>query len=103
MARARAQQQQIPGTERAEVPAVKEAAEDYRAFRDEHISVGEKAKAAKAVLIQRMKEHGLTAFVYLDEDGNERRVDLSVKENAKIKKVAGRGEDAAVEVEVDVH
>jgi DNA topoisomerase IB len=90
----RSQQLQVPGTEREKIPELQEAAENYRAFRDEEIETGEKAKAAKVELIRLMKVHGRSVFSYVDEDGNERRVDLSTKENAKVKKIAARGDDS---------
>lgn len=90
----KAKQETLPGMQREKVPELQESAEDYRALRDEEIQVGEKAKAAKGRLIQLMRQHGRTVFVYLDEEGNERRVDLTTKDNAKVKKISSRGDDS---------
>jgi hypothetical protein len=90
----RAQQLEIRGAEREKVPELQEAAEDYRALRDEAIEVNEKAKKAKAILIERMKSHGRTVFGYLDEDGNERKVEMSTRDNAKVRKIGKAGDDA---------
>lgn len=103
MAKQRQQQQTFdaPGMEREKIPELQDAAEDYRLLRDEEIQVGEKAKAAKARLITLMKQHSKTVFGYIDEEGNTRRVDLSVKENAKVKKIGSRGDDSPAETSGD--
>lgn len=90
MARAKkADQGTLPGPEfqRPEIPEVEEAAENYRALRDERMSLSEREGPAKKNLIDKMVSHGITIFRYVDSEGIERRVVLETKTNAKVGKV----------------
>lgn len=89
MARTRQQQTEIPGTERREIPAVEEAAETYRAYRDERMDLAEKEAAAKKALIAAGEAHGLSVYRYVDSEGVDRRVIFETKKNAKVGKVKG--------------
>lgn len=88
----------MPGFERPKRPEIEEAAENYRVLRDEAIATGEKADSAKDALIAAMKAAGVTVHSYLDEEGNARKVELSTKENAKVKKIKGKDGPRDVEV-----
>lgn len=99
MARRR-DQTEMPGFERTKRPEIEEAAENYRVLRDQEIEVGQKAKDAKATLIEAMKIAGVTVHAYFDEDGNERKVVMETKENAKVKKVSSKGDDQPSTIEV---
>lgn len=86
-------QTEIPGTERPSIPEVEEAAEDYRALRDERMALAEKEAEAKRTLITKMKAHNQTAYRYEDNDGVERKVILDEKTNAKVAKVKRENPD----------
>lgn len=108
MARARRQQVELPGEEfkRQSIPEVEEAAENYRALRDERMNLAERESNAKKSLIATMTSHGVTAFRYDDADGVERKVTLETKTNAKVGKVKtastsdGPSDSAGQDVEV---
>lgn len=100
MARQR-NQQQIPGTERVEIPEVEEAAEEYRTYRDDRMELGEKEKQAKAKLIEMMGKHGQTTYMFEDDDGVQRKVTIVPKVNVKVSKVKETSADSDVDVQVD--
>lgn len=85
----RKEQTTLPGPEfqRASIPEVEEAAENYRALRDERMQLAEREGNAKKDLIAAMTAHQVTVFRYDDAEGNERRVTLETKTNAKVGKV----------------
>lgn len=88
MARARQQQESLGKEfECREVPEVEEAAENYRALRDERMDLAEREAAAKKTLIGAMETHMVNVYRYVDSDGVDRRVTLEVKKNAKVGKI----------------
>ncbi len=82
--------QDLPGVEgegvsRKKVKAVEIAADNYCDIRDKRMAMTEKEVDAKAVLIDKMKQHGLTVYVYDDH-----RVEiLPGKEKIKVRTVDG--------------
>ena len=103
MARSK-QQQSLPGEEyqRPSIPEVEEAAEEYRALRDERMNLSEREAIAKKALIAKMTEHNVTVFRYDDSEGIERRVELQTKTNAKVAKVKSKDNDSSPSEDVDV-
>jgi hypothetical protein len=97
-----AKQTEIPGTERPSNPEVEEAAEEYRALRDERMHLQEKEGQAKAALLDRLKAHNLTSYRYADSDGVERKIMIQEKENVKIAKIkaSDSGGESAEDVAV---
>lgn len=88
MARAKREQQSIPGAafEAPKHPEVEEAAETYVAFRDERMDLAVKEREAKRVLVDTMGRHGVTVYKYKDGDGTARTVVAETKINAKVSK-----------------
>lgn len=95
-------QQELPGKEfeKVVIQEIEDAAEEYRAFRDERMGLAEKEKQAKAKLLTTMQTHGQTTYRYLDEDETERRVFVEPKTNVKVSKV--RPSDPSADTDVDV-
>lgn len=62
--RARDKQTMIPGTEPESIPAVEEAAANYRDIRDSRMSLTEEEADAKKKLIDVMKEHGVEKYQF---------------------------------------
>lgn len=83
-------QTQIPGTERASIPEIDEAAEEYRLVRDERMALSTKEAEAKKKLVATMQSHNQSAYRYDDQDGIERNVKLETKVSAKVAKVKGQ-------------
>jgi hypothetical protein len=102
MARAKQQQQDLPGPEfkRESIPEIEEAAENYRALRDERMALSEREANAKKDLISQMTTRSVTVFRYDDSEGVERRVTLETKTNAKVGKVKSQSAAADSDVEV---
>lgn len=78
---------QAVGMTAPEYEDIEEAAEDYRAVRDKWMSLGAKAKEAKAILIKRMKEHGVTVYKYTDDDDVKRKAVIKENENVLVRKL----------------
>lgn len=87
-------QTEIPGTEAPSIPAVEEAAEEYRAIRDERMALSEKETSAQAALVAAMTSHNLTSYRYEDSEGNQRKVVLAEVVKAKVAKVKERDSGA---------
>ena len=89
----RKQQTEIPGTERPTIAAVEEAADEYRAIRDQRMELSKKEKTLQATLVATLKQYDLTSYVYEDSDGVERRVSIKATEKATVRKVKGDDEE----------
>ena len=89
----RKQQTEIPGTERPTNAAVEEAAEEYRAVRDQRMELTKKEKTLQATLVATLKQYNLTSYVFEDADGVEFRVSVKTAEKATVRKVKGDDEE----------
>lgn len=86
-------QLQIEGTERKQHKDVTKAAEAYVDVRDNRMELTRQEVAARAVLIDKMKKHGLTEYV----DGDlEVLFDSKTTEKVKVKRL-GDSDDAGEE------
>lgn len=81
----RAEQTQIPGTERKTIPAVESAAKAYRAARDERMDKTKVEVAKRDILVGVMKENKIELYKFDGPDGEEISVELDVKEKVKVK------------------
>jgi ABC-type Fe3+/spermidine/putrescine transport system ATPase subunit len=93
MARAKRQQQEIPGTEAPKHPEIEEAAETYVAYRDERMDLAVKERESKKALVETMARHGVTMYKFKDGDGAARTVVAETKVNAKVSKDRKTKED----------
>jgi hypothetical protein len=62
----RHEQQNIPGTEPVEIPAVRDALHKFLDDKDEHAQVGRRKKMSHDVLIALMQEHKVERYPYTD-------------------------------------
>jgi hypothetical protein len=76
----RAKQMEIEGTRQAEHPDIEEAAEKYRAVRDERMALTKDEVAAKAALLAAMHAHDCDAYKL--DDGAV--VKVTAKEDVKV-------------------
>lgn len=77
------------GMARKSIPEVEEAAEKYREARDTRMEHTKLEKAAKSVLQEVAKKHGVSVHLYESEDGEEYEVRYTAKtdEDIKVSKV----------------
>ena len=83
----RSQQTLGEGFERTEIPEITEAAEEYRAYRDERMKLAEKENAAQANLVAKMQAHNQSVYRYEDNTNTSRKVVLAEVVKAKVAKV----------------
>jgi len=87
----KAKQLKLPaeGMARKTNPEIDAAAERYRVARDVRMEHTKAEKQAKANLLEVAKKHGITAYVYESEDGEEFEVEYLEKqdEDVKVRKV----------------
>lgn len=83
-----AKQKYMEGMEPPSIPALDEAAEDYRKKRDARMRMGEKESDAQDNLIAVMREHKVETYIYDDF-----KVFIDVKEKAKVKRKKDRSAD----------
>jgi hypothetical protein len=89
----RAQQTQIPGTERTVIRAIEEAAEEYRAARDERMELTKVEVAKRAALLDVMAKHETTLYVFLDSENEEITVEIKTKSKVKVRKAGSKSSD----------
>lgn len=92
-------QQQIPGTERDEIPKLQKAAEKYRKLVQERMAIQRNESEAKAnltAMIHLLIDEGEidvpdtmlpqmhTIYRYEDDDGQVRDIKFSIKESVKV-------------------
>ena len=70
--RKRQEQTQIPGTERPDIPEVKDAAEALRIVREDRMELTEKEGELASALRDAMRRHNLMTHTYVDDEGVER-------------------------------
>lgn len=80
MPKKKAIQEELPGLEARDVPEIEQAAEHYRAIRDERCELSKQEAEAKAALIQVMKKLGRSFYSY-----NGLKVELAIKDDVKVK------------------
>jgi len=68
----RQEQTQIPGTERPDIPEVKDAAEALRIVREERMELTEKEGELASTLRDAMRRNNLMTHTYVDDEGIER-------------------------------
>lgn len=68
-------------------PEIEEAGEEYRLVRDERMAMASKEREAKKKLISMMESKNVTTYLYTDDEGNERKITLESKKNAKVAKI----------------
>lgn len=73
-------QQQIPGTERTQIPDVERAAEAYREVVLERIELSKREKIKKHELLGIMRANKLASYRYDDEQGEEILVSIAEPE-----------------------
>ena len=76
------------GVSRKKIKSVEVAADNYCDIRDRRMSLTEKEVEARTVLISKMKEHGLSEYVYDDH----KVVLLPGVEKVKVRTVDGDGD-----------
>lgn len=86
-------QLKIPGTERKKIADVEAAAEAYRAVRDKRMELGKQEREKKKLLADCVQKHGITKYVYEDDDGRELEVDLKSKTNVTVRRVKDEDDD----------
>lgn len=93
----RAQQTQIPGTERQYIAEVEAAANAYRNARDERMELTKLEVVRRDELIRVMGEHKLDVYKYDDDEGVELTVKLDTKTKVKVRRADSKNtdEDAA--------
>lgn len=94
---AKGQQLKLPaeGMTRKPIKEIDDAAEAYRLERNKRQEQSKKEKAKKTELMAVARKHGVQAYVYESEDGEEFTVEYSsaTKENVKVTKIADGDED----------
>jgi len=88
MAKKRAKQQFIPGTEPPSIPALDEAAEKYVGIRDDRMRLTKAEAKAIDELLDLLREHGLASYEF---DGNV--VEISHKDKVKVRRKKEGGDD----------
>lgn len=83
-------QGRLPGHERAEHPDVVKAAKKYVALRDERMATGVREEKARAVLGEKMREHGLKCYVF--DDGTMEAYIPEEPVKPKVRQLTGAGE-----------
>lgn len=76
MAKKKAQQLQVPGTERETIPEIDGAAKDYADLVSRRVGLQAKEKEAKDALLALMKGKNLTIYRFDTEDGDTMEVTL---------------------------
>ena len=90
----KAKQMKIPGTERKSIPEIEKAADKYRSVRDERMALTKKEAIEQTNLVNIMKKHDVSHYIFEDDDGEEAEVKIVDSVKAKVKKVrAGDGDD----------
>jgi type II secretory pathway component PulM len=79
-------QTSIPGTERKYIEAVENAAQEYRAVRDERMALTKREAELQEILVQAMASHELEAYAYLDDEGEELIVKVTHKTKVRVRK-----------------
>lgn len=82
----RRRQTEIPGTERTEHPDITEAAEQYRATRDERSEMSKREARQKLELLAVMRAHKLKLYRYHDGSGEEQEVVVDDEPRVKLRK-----------------
>lgn len=84
MARTR-KQLEVPGTEPVRFEDVEDAALEYREVRDRRQALTEQEVEKQAVLVQRMKDHGIPEYKFRDDDNRPVTVSLESTTKAKVR------------------
>lgn len=109
LAKAKASQLEIPGTERVTHPEIDELASAYRALRDERMAMQTREEAARGLLDQELRKHGYSpkaegqgqaSYRYTDEQGAEFDV-YWPDPKLKVKKAKSVGGDDDTGTEID--
>lgn len=88
-------QLRIAGTERLDrIPEIDKAAEAYREVRDTRMQYTKSEAQAKSHLMEVAKKHGVTAYVYDSEDGEEFKVEYTAKSKENVKVRSVKADDA---------
>ncbi len=84
------------GMNRKGIDEVDKAAEAFRVARDKRMALTKVEKEKKTLLMAVVKKHGLTNYIYEDEDGEDEEVEYKAEtaENVKVKKVKSKPDDA---------
>lgn len=78
-------QAELPGTERAGIKEIEEAAEELRTIRNKRLKLQVDEKAAALALKQVMEENGAKSYTYeADVDGEETVFDVSLESKEKV-------------------
>ncbi|MBA2718913.1 MAG: hypothetical protein H0U52_06700 [Chloroflexi bacterium] len=89
----RAEQTQIPGTERVCIAEVERAAIDYRSIRDERMDLTKKETSLRDALLAVMGGHGLEIYKYVDGENEEITVEVKTKSKVRVRKSDGASGD----------